>query len=217
MGARRPSRNLDESDTNNNAFPSLRRGKVFGIGLGKTGTTSLAKAMKILGYSAKHGPRTVDEIEAYEFTNDIGVAWRFRLLDHVYPDAKFILTIRDTESWLRSCTSHARRVGVRVALRRLESRFMCFGRTDFEEEHFRHRFEYHNADVVRHFGDRSDRLLVLNICGGEGWSRLCPFLGLPVPPVPFPRANQSGQSQVGGAQTAVKSGHDKFANPESIS
>lgn len=204
MGTGRPSRSLDESGNDNDASASLRKGKVFGIGFGKTGTTSLAKAMKVLGYSVKHGPRSVDEIEAYEFTNDISVAWRFRLLDHVYPDAKFILTVRDTESWLRSCTSHARRVGMRVALRRLESRFMCFGRTDFEEEHFRHRFEMHNADVVRHFCNRNDRLLVLNICAGEGWNPLCSFLGLPVPPVSFPRANQSRHTPVDAADSTAE-------------
>jgi hypothetical protein len=31
------------------------------------------------------------------------------------------------------------------------------------------------------------QLLVLNVCDGEGWVRLCPFLGTAVPPEPFPR------------------------------
>jgi hypothetical protein len=41
--------------------------------------------------------------------------------------------------------------------------------------------------VREHFADRPGDLLVLDITAGEGWDRLCPFLGLPEPGVPFPR------------------------------
>ena len=29
----------------------------------------------------------------------------------------------------------------------------------------------------------------MNICAGDGWERLCEFLDVPVPDVPFPREN----------------------------
>ena len=29
---------------------------------------------------------------------------------------------------------------------------------------------------------------------GEGWERLCQFLGAPVPPTPFPHENRAGQA-----------------------
>jgi 3'(2'), 5'-bisphosphate nucleotidase len=32
-------------------------------------------------------------------------------------------------------------------------------------------------------------LLVLDITAGEGWEKLCPFLGKPIPDIPFPKAN----------------------------
>ena len=35
-----------------------------------------------------------------------------------------------------------------------------------------------------------DDLFVLDVRGGEGWEKLCPFLGLNVPDVPFPHANE---------------------------
>jgi 3'(2'), 5'-bisphosphate nucleotidase len=31
--------------------------------------------------------------------------------------------------------------------------------------------------------------LVINVVAGEGWEKLCPFLGKPVPEIPFPKAN----------------------------
>jgi hypothetical protein len=44
--------------------------------------------------------------------------------------------------------------------------------------------------VHDYFRERPDDLLVLNICAGEGWERLCPFLGQDVPGIPFPWANR---------------------------
>jgi hypothetical protein len=40
--------------------------------------------------------------------------------------------------------------------------------------------------VKEYFRDRPDDLLVMNICAGEGWEKLCPFLGLAIPKVKFP-------------------------------
>lgn len=37
--------------------------KIFGIGLNRTGTTSLAKALIILGYQAKHWNDTIHMID----------------------------------------------------------------------------------------------------------------------------------------------------------
>jgi hypothetical protein len=163
--------------------------KVFGIGLGKTGTSSLAAAMSKLGFRVKHSPRSVDELKDFDFANDIAVAWRFRFLDYVYPDAKFILTVRDIHSWLNSCAEKAERHKAKGPLRRKENRFMCFGRIDFDEDDFRLAYQRHLDDVTSHFLNRPNKLLVMNICGGDGWEKLCPFLGLPVKTGVFPRHN----------------------------
>jgi hypothetical protein len=169
----------------------LKRGKVFGIGFGKTGTTSLAAAMKQLGFRVKHSPRSLEQIAECEFANDIAVAWRFRLLDHAFPKAKFILTIRDVEPWLASCGDYVSRVRGGSPLRRLENRFMCFGRTDFEAGDFAAAYQRHVAAVNAHFHGRPEKLLVMNVCAGEGWEALCPFLGIPPQTGPFPHSNRN--------------------------
>ena len=46
-----------------------------------------------------------------------------------------------------------------------------------------------NREVNLYFNDRSDDLLVLDVCGGEGWEPLCSFLGLDPPRGPFPHLN----------------------------
>lgn len=170
---------------------SARNGrKVFGIGLGKTGTSSLAMAMSQLGFRAKHSPRDVDQIGDYEFANDIAVAWRFRFLDHIYPEAKFILTIRDMSSWLSSCGDRSIRHKSKGPLRQRENRFMCFGRIDFDAKSFEVAYRRHVDDVILHFRYRPEKLLMMDICGGQGWETLCPFLGVSVPARAFPHKNR---------------------------
>ena len=171
-------------------FPAWTGGKVFGIGLGKTGTTSLAAAMQMIGFRVKHSPRNVDDIEKFDFVNDISVACRFRFLDFVFPDARFILTIRDIPSWLASCETHASHRTQRGPLRRIESRFLLFGRVDFEKDVFAAACKRHTDDVEAHFADRPGKLLIMDVCAGDGWNLLCPFLGVLPPSGAFPHHNK---------------------------
>ena len=43
--------------------------------------------------------------------------------------------------------------------------------------------------IKEYFRDRTDNLLVMNICAGEGWETLCPFLNKHTPNVQFPKLN----------------------------
>jgi hypothetical protein len=94
--------------------------KVFCIGLNKTGTTSLEKALGDLGYrmgSVPYGERLLKNYLARDFSpiiefcktadafQDIpfSLPYTYVLLDHYFKNAKFILSIRDTpEQWYRS-------------------------------------------------------------------------------------------------------------------
>ena len=90
--------------------------KVFGIGLSKTGTTSLHAALEILGYRAgtfRHmrdlgldhwfrGDFSPNYLKDLDAVTDLPVATWFRELDIRYPGSKFILTVRPRDSWLQS-------------------------------------------------------------------------------------------------------------------
>src|SRR6266508_2610995 len=93
--------------------------KVFGLGLSKTGTTSLTKALNILGIRSIHFPndqQTFHELQRgeyrlsildkYQGVSDTPVAPFFAQLDSAWPGSKFILTVRDKASWLRSAEAH---------------------------------------------------------------------------------------------------------------
>ncbi|MBU1849693.1 MAG: hypothetical protein KKH40_03100, partial [Nanoarchaeota archaeon] len=48
----------------------------------------------------------------------------------------------------------------------------------------------HHEDVLSYFKNRPQDLLVINVCAGDGWEKLCSFLKLPVPNKLFPHVNK---------------------------
>ena len=61
-----------------------------------------------------------------------------------------------------------------------------YGTQKYEPEAFSRVYDIYVAEVSEYFKDRSQDLLILDICGGEGWDKLAPFLGATIPKVPFP-------------------------------
>lgn len=189
--------------------------KVFGIGLGRTGTRSLNEALNILGIKAIHWPRDrrvfellsngiyrLPILEEYQAITDIVAAPYYAQFDREYPGSKFILTVREKESWLASV---AKNVGsaedYRVPNDMLSEaqkffRAGTYGAYRFSRERFSYVYDLHVRNVRDYFRDRPESLLVLNICAGEGWELLCPFLGRSIPNVPFPHlAARSGANR----------------------
>jgi 3'-phosphoadenosine 5'-phosphosulfate (PAPS) 3'-phosphatase len=176
--------------------------KIFGIGLSKTGTTSLARALEILGYRTrdymgvtKYTPGDLssvdlEEIEANDAFTDTPIPSFYRELDTAFPGSKFILTVRDKEGWLRSCK---KQFNQKLAAKQNEASIRVFedlyGTAVFDEEHFSAGYDRFISSVEAYFKDSPEDLLILNVSAGEGWEKLCPFLGKPIPDVPFPKAN----------------------------
>jgi hypothetical protein len=166
--------------------------KVFGIGLSRTGTTSLNKALEILGYSSRHYPEDMNVFEKIDAGTDITVAIKYRHLDKKYPGSKFILTERRWFEWIKSMKKHydkhpAETRGKFV----LKIRTATWGTIRFNPIKLTYRYLKHNMEVKRYFKHRKDNLLVLRITDGEGWEKLCPFLRKKIPNTPFPKLNVS--------------------------
>jgi hypothetical protein len=123
----------------------------------------------------------------------------YQKLDALYPGSKFILTVREKEQWLKSVDR------LREANSKRLIRLDQFERQNIELYHelkyglkLTHRsikfdstkywkaYQRHQNEVLEYFSDRPDDLLVLHICAGEGWEKLCPFLGLDIPVTAFP-------------------------------
>jgi len=174
--------------------------KVFCIGFHKTGTKSLASALRILGYSVT-GPNGVADpdiasnvhalterlVKKYDAFQDNPWPILYRELDEKYPASKFILTLRPTNAWIRSQVRH---FGERSTPMR--TWIYGVGCPKGNEAIYIARYEKHNADVQAYFRDRPTEFLVLTLGEGNEWERLCPFLGREIPTdMPFPHRNRA--------------------------
>lgn len=183
--------------------------KIIGIGLPKTGTSSLHDALEILGFRSvhfPHDPRTVAQVRAGDYAldvlkdadaiSDVPIPVIFPQLDAAFPGSKFIQTDRDVDSWIAS-ERRAPFNNDRPAPGSARDfyRAILYGVTDFNEARFRLVHERHLRLIKRHFaGMRARDLLRMDITRGDGWDKLCPFLGVPIPNVPFPRSNPAETS-----------------------
>jgi hypothetical protein len=177
--------------------------RIFGIGLSRTGTVSLTRALGQLGIVAQHYPNdpvTQDELRHGRYSLsilaetqallDIPVAPYYAQFDVLYPDAKFILTTRPEDSWLVSMENH-----FRLYVEQRHDAFddfvhaCVYGAEHFSEERFRFVKRRHEENVRSYFSDRPGKLLVFDLFAGDSWPELCRFLELPVPDEPFPHKN----------------------------
>lgn len=192
-------------------------GKIFAIGLSRTGTKSLAVALNHLGIRTKWYPNDATTyrqlvmgdyrlsiLEEYQAITDTPVVPFYPQLDELYPGSKFILTIREKASWLRSCESHWKGSTVPPNDPPFWRRFAnyidscVYGCNAFNPKRFSYVYDRHVNNVLDYFRNRPDDLLVLNICAGEGYEKLCPFLGLETPDdVTFPKENNFKASSLG--------------------
>ncbi|MGF1458208.1 MAG: sulfotransferase family protein [Leptolyngbyaceae cyanobacterium] len=185
--------------------------KVFGIGLSRTGTKSLTAALNMLGLNIIHYPTdaaTVQNVRSlnanfhllyqYDGITDLTVVPFYPQLDQLFPQSKFILTIRHPEDWLRSLeqhweyaehqyqtADHPANWSLTLEATRL-LKIAVFGRYDFHPDHMLAIYRQHCSDVLRYFQAHPQKLLIINICAGEGWDKLCPFLECETLSQPFP-------------------------------
>lgn len=168
----------------------MAKSKIFGIGLAKTGTTSLNDAFAILGISSIGCPTNIASIKRFDAATDGIVADQFEELDQVFPNSKFIYTVRDRESWLRSYSRYrGRKQSASQAHRDKVKRL--YGTSGTDRQVLLDAWDRHERHVHEYFRERPNDLLVMNICGGEAdWEALCAFLEKPLPDVPFPASNE---------------------------
>jgi hypothetical protein len=160
--------------------------KIFGIGLSRTGTMSLNKALGMLGFMSIHFPLSYAQIAYVDAAVDTPVTAGYKFLDLMWPGSKFILTVRNVESWVDSCRRCWELWGKRSEFVD-KLHMIVYGRTDFDYMSFLETDLNHKLDVRKYFREREQDLLIMDICGGDGWDKLCPFLGKEIPDYPFPK------------------------------
>lgn len=187
--------------------------KIFGIGLDKTGTTSLHSALKILGLKSVHykcpegnlkdliknnndnNLKLLTSIEHYDAFSDWSHPSTHELfikLDQQYPNSKFILTARDLDGWLTSREKHVLRIR---DLNQLRKQYPNDPWYHILKDKWISEFNEHHAMVYDYFKSRQNDLLILELTNENKWEKLCGFLGYDVPPIPFPSKNKTSNKK----------------------
>ncbi|WP_243439854.1 sulfotransferase family protein [Fundidesulfovibrio soli] len=172
---------------------NLRKPKFrcWGVGLSRTGTTTFCQAMRVLGYAqVAHNPN-FDQLRSLHAAADNNVAIYFKYLDYKFPQSKFILTIRDLDSWLHSIQYILDKHPV-TSLNEdepIKRRMLLYGDVKFDRDLFIRAYFRHYDAVRSYFRLRPNDLIEVDFTKGDGWDKICPFLELPVPDVEFPHLN----------------------------
>lgn len=184
--------------------------KVFGIGLSRTATRSLNKALNMLGLRAFHWRfppenRLLRIEDAYycDAITDINAAFCFETLSRTFPNAKFIYTTRPIDTWTPSVIKHygaARPADLKQRMRALATTetpvpsllnhaplYHAIHHALYTE-HITWSDAYVAHDrAVKSFFANSPRLLEFDVFGrNHGWKELCTYVNRKMPQTPYP-------------------------------
>ncbi|HBJ34419.1 MAG TPA: hypothetical protein DDZ51_06570 [Planctomycetaceae bacterium] len=189
----------------------MTNSKVFGIGLSRTGTKSLAAALNMLGIRTKWYPQDYQTycellmanyrlsiLEKYDGLTDTPVVPYYAQFDSLYPGSRFVLTVRNKQLWLASCAKHWANSGIkgpesinapfwRHFAQWIDS--VVYGSYQFNADRWSYVYDTHIRNVAWYFSNRPNDLLVLDVSDKDAFHRLSTFLGCDALPGPFPTVN----------------------------
>jgi hypothetical protein len=204
------------------------KAKIFCIGLNKTGTTTIERVFSEFEY--KLGDQNKGELLIHDWFNrkyksiidfsksadafqDIpfSLPTTFMFLEQYFKNAKFILTIRDTEDqWYESITKFHSKLwsdGIRKpTLDDLKKAAYCYKGFAFDSNRYmfstpendpyneailKKYYSNHNYLVLEYFKSRPNKLIVINVTRDEDYLRLCKFLGKKPKSEKFPWENKT--------------------------
>jgi hypothetical protein len=173
--------------------------KIINIGLNRAGSTSLNKAMEILGYKSAHyklpdgtkirdivernlaeGLPPLEGLDEWDFLSDFAAGLYLNDLYYHYPDSLWILTTRSLESWLISMCKI-------VIHNRLNVPNATWTTIDLEGAEYQYNETHRWVREVPQFHKK----LEIDLIENPAWEPLCNFLGKSIPDIPFPHLNKS--------------------------
>ena len=213
--------------------------KVFGIGFNKTGSTTLEEIFRVYGLSLPDQSEQetlltenvsngnyrdlknfVDRYDAFQdlpFSQGL----TYVVCDYIYPNAKFILTIRNDEEWFSSIYNFHKKIWNFKDRRELNESFfkgrnlylypdyvfeivrnMITIEKDgeaiedwnlvYDAEHYKKIYRERNNQIIRYFKDRPNKLLTIDLTKEKDTKKICSFLGFPESMViPTPHLNKT--------------------------
>jgi len=179
--------------------------KILGVGLPRTGTATLAEALRILGFNTlHHAPErlnldnlTFDSFRCYDDVDavvDVPAAHFFENILANNPACKAILTVRHTGRWWESIKWHIDKIHLSADVGHIRQadrlHSLLFGSPWPEEFLYKKAFERHNVCAKKWLVDACVPFLRMDIEAGDKWAKLCSFLGVEEPDAEWPWLNR---------------------------
>lgn len=180
--------------------------KVLGVGLQKSGTSTLRECLRALGYDvarlhknvfydarAGHVNAITPILDAHDAFTGLAPPYLYEIAHERFGERlRAVLTTRRTaETWLNSLTAHMQRRSVlgNKINRDVYGHLYPAG----NERAFIDYYEAHNQAVRDYFAERGAEHQLLEICWetGGGWEQLCDFLGETRPQDGIPHSNRT--------------------------
>lgn len=183
--------------------------KIFCLGSNKTGTVSLTTIMKNLGYTTpptslchaiylrkglNHSRKNMEELfhtlklrkEDKEFFVDIpfNLSDSHKILNEMFPEAHFILTIRNPEKWFDSVLRWIKLLNAQE----IYNWIWKTGVTKENKSEVISRYNKRNFEIINFFKN-NPKFLPLYIEEKNSLKNLCLFLGKEIIEGPFPHKN----------------------------
>ena len=182
--------------------------RVFNVSHHKCGTTSVHRALEILGFQSHHWEKPIElmhrhlegTIEEEPFFqpdntafNDLPITLMYRELYRIFPEDKFIFVRRDRESWVESLRQHLLRYWpVPLSVHTLVYGYPLKA-SNFDEAVCLRVYDRLCGDILEFFDEKPNFLLIE--FKDLSWKSLCPFLGMPEPDQPFPWQNKTSRQE----------------------
>ena len=154
--------------------------KVFAVGFAKCATTSLHALFLSLGLPSFHGIgwrscNSFQLLRTFDCFSD-GIPKDLEKLDRLFPGSKFVLQVRDLQSWVYSRLGHIERSKKRGNYRVLPD----WDTTDYAVRSWILMRNRHHLFVQEYFADRPHDLLIVNfVSDPSAGTRVANFLGFP--------------------------------------
>jgi hypothetical protein len=158
--------------------------KIFGLGLPKTGTSSLAKYLENMGVPTIHDDVTffrnrgnvqsIKSLVTYDAYVGSLCVTRYEIIEK-FTDAKFIITDRDKKTWMESAKiwfSHPGNPNIRMEL---------FGCPMWDEEKFSKVYDTYITDLVEVLEKNECDYIIIDIINtdeGVVAQQICDFIGV---------------------------------------
>lgn len=177
-------------------------------------TTSLGRALSLLGYKVCPIRVAYDESTRVlaDFLNEdksralklipdfdafIDRPWNhadfYMELDQAYPDARFILTLRDPEEWHRSYQAFAARMRIRSRWFYEEASRQCYGTDDFLSDKAKMLEVYNtrNQKIKAYFNNATEKLCIVSLEDDDKFNKVRIFLGHEASNIAYPHLRKT--------------------------